>query len=31
MFFFRFEAGRIAEVWELLDRPALERQLAGEA
>lgn len=31
MYFFRFEEGRVAEVWELLDRPALERQLAGEA
>ncbi len=30
MYFFRFAEGRIAEVWELLDRPALERQLAGE-
>lgn len=27
MFFFRFEDGRIAEVWELLDRSELRRQL----
>ena len=27
MFFFRFENGRIAEVWEVLDRSELRRQL----
>ncbi|HUG75354.1 MAG TPA: ester cyclase [Acidimicrobiia bacterium] len=27
MFFFRFDNHRIVEVWELLDRPALESQL----
>lgn len=27
MFFFRFDKHRIVEIWELLDRPALERQL----
>jgi len=29
MFFFRFDEGRIAEVWELLDRSALRSQLGG--
>ena len=29
MFFFRFDGGRIVEVWELLDRSELRRQLAG--
>jgi len=28
MFFFRFDHERIVEVWELLDRPALQRQLS---
>jgi steroid delta-isomerase-like uncharacterized protein len=30
MFFFRFEVGRIVEVWELLDRSALQKQLTGD-
>lgn len=30
MFFFRFERGRIAEVWELLDRGEFRRQLVGD-
>lgn len=30
MFFLRFEDNRIVEVWELLDRTELHRQLAGE-
>jgi predicted ester cyclase len=27
--FYRFDDGRIAEVWSLIDRHALEKQLAG--
>jgi predicted ester cyclase len=29
MLFFRFEHGRMVEVWELLDRSDLRRQLLG--
>ena len=30
MFFFRFDHERIVEVWELLDRPALQRQISED-
>jgi len=30
MFFFRFDRERIVEVWELLDRPALQRQIGAD-
>ncbi len=30
MFFFRFEDGRIVEVWELLDRSEIRRQLTAD-
>lgn len=30
MFFFRFEGGRVVEVWELLDRSEVRRQLVDD-